>query len=183
MKWHFSRKWVTSCKGPQFLRCVPASSLVALFFSWQWFWMKGAVCLGASGPAAWVRRAGSLPQTSSMCLIDFQGNLGSFHCHRWIAVTKIFAMSSSVQCYIFMVGFSAQFITHRGNILPDAYRDSLHSYTFTTVNWCEYLNEFPALCLHLLSFTWHLLLCFNCTVCNSCTRGFSLKTKQKTWAV
>lgn len=69
---------------------------VCFFFFWQWFWMKGAVCLDACGPKAWVHRADSLPQTSSMCLIDFQANLGSFHCHSWIAATKTTAMCSSV---------------------------------------------------------------------------------------
>lgn len=66
---------------------IPCGSVFFFFFSRQWFWMKGAVCLDASGPKAWVRRAGSRSRTSSMCLIDFQSDLGSFHCH-WITFTK-----------------------------------------------------------------------------------------------
>lgn len=67
---------------------IPCGSVFFfVFFSWQWFWMKGAVCLDASGPKAWVHRAGSRSRTSSMCLIDFQSDLGSFHCH-WITFTK-----------------------------------------------------------------------------------------------
>lgn len=71
---------------------------------------------------------------------------------------KFLATSSRIECNVFMAGFSAQFITHQSNILPGAYRDSLH----------------------ILSFISHLLLCFKCTVCNSSTRCFSIKTKQQT---
>lgn len=103
--WHFSLKWVTSCKGPQFLQCfaniLPCGSVcfVLVFCFWQWFCMKGAVCLDACGPIAWIHRGDSRSQTSTMSLIDFQGNLRSFRRRCWVTSTKTAPISSSITLF------------------------------------------------------------------------------------